>query len=270
MPSIKAGDINLEYFIEGSGPPLLMIMGFAGSASSWGEPFVRALGKHFTTIRFSNRGTGHSDKPSTPFTVRTMADDAANLLDALGIERPHVLGISMGGMIAQELVLNYPHKVNGLALGCTTTGPAHGVMATPETMSLLSPTPGMAPADMIRKAWSALCSTAFIQSGVGFLEGMLSESLSRPTPLETLGLQMGAIMQHDTFDRLPQITAPTLIIHGDLEVLVPPENGDILAKQIPSAELQKLHGVAHMFFWEQPEQSAKVIAEFLSRVPAAA
>lgn len=270
MPSIKAGDINLEYFIEGSGPPLLMIMGFAGSASSWGEPFVRALGKHFTTIRFSNRGTGHSDKPSTPFTVRTMADDAANLLDALGIERPHVLGISMGGMIAQELVLNYPLKVNGLALGCTTTGPAHGVMATPETMSQLSPTPGMAPADMIRKAWSALCSPAFIQSGVGFLEGMLSESLSRPTPLETLGLQMGAIMQHDTFDRLPQIKAPTLVIHGDLDVLVPPENANVLVKQIPGVEQQWVPGVAHMFFWEQPEQSAKVIAEFLSRVPAAA
>src|SRR5437867_8580665 len=99
MATAKAGDINLEYYIEGSGPPLLMIMGLGGQASSWGEPFLQALQQRFTTIRFSNRGTGLSDNPATAFTIRTMADDAAGLLEALGIGRPHVLGISMGGMI---------------------------------------------------------------------------------------------------------------------------------------------------------------------------
>src|SRR5712691_6808675 len=103
MATAKAGDINLEYYIEGSGPPLLMIMGLGGQASSWGEPFLDELRQRFTTIRFSNRGTGLSENPATPLTVRVMADDAVGLLDTLGIERPHVLGISMGGMIAQEL-----------------------------------------------------------------------------------------------------------------------------------------------------------------------
>jgi 3-oxoadipate enol-lactonase len=270
MPSIKAGDINLEYYVEGSGPPLLMIMGFSGSATSWGQPFVDELNKHFTTIRFSNRGTGTSDRPTAPFTIRMMADDAVNLLDALKIERPHVLGISMGGMIAQELAINYPRRVNGLALGCTTVGPAHGVTATPETMTLMAPTPGMTPAEMFRKAWPALCSATYIQSGVNFLEAMINESLEHPTPMETIGMQMGAIMQHDTFDRLPQIKAPTLVIHGDVDMLVPPENANIIAKQVSGAEQQWVHGAAHMFFWEQPQQAAKAITEFLSRVPAAA
>jgi 3-oxoadipate enol-lactonase len=270
MPSTKAGDINLEYYVEGSGPPLMMIMGFAGSAKDWGEPFLGLLRPHFTIIRFSNRGTGASDRVTQPFTTRTMADDTANLLDALKIERPHVLGISMGGMIAQELAINYPQKVNGLVLGCTTTGPAHGVTATPETMTLMAPTPGLTPDEMIRKAWGALVSPGFVQSGISFLEAMLSLELTEPTPMDTLGMQMGAIMQHDTFDRLPQIKAPTLIIHGDVDVLVPPQNAPILVKQIAGAELQTISGAAHMFFWEQPEQSAKVISEFLSRVPAAA
>jgi pimeloyl-ACP methyl ester carboxylesterase len=270
MPSIKAGEINLEYFIDGSGPPLLMIMGFGGSASSWGEPFVKELGRHFTTIRLSNRGTGLSDKPSEAFTIRTMADDTVNLLDALKIDRPHVLGISMGGMIAQELAINYPQRVNGLALGCTTTGPAHGVTASTETMTLMAPQPGMTPAEMYRKAWPALCSPKFIESGVNFLEQMLNEGLSRPTPLQTIGQQMGAIMQHNTYDRLPQIKAPTLVIHGDVDLLVPSENANVLAKQIAGVEQKWVPGAAHMFFWEQPEASAKVITEFLSRVPAAA
>src|SRR5207249_10103127 len=108
---------------------LLMIMGFAGSASSWGEPVLERLHKNFTCIRFSNRGTGESDKVVAQFTIRTMADDAANLLTALKIDRPHVFGISMGGLIAQELVLNYPQRVNGLVLGCTSPGGSHGVSA---------------------------------------------------------------------------------------------------------------------------------------------
>lgn len=270
MPSIKAGDINLEYFIEGSGPPLLMIMGFAGSAKDWGEPFLDLLRKQFTIIRFSNRGTGKSDRVTQPFTIRTMADDTANLLDALEIEHPHVLGISMGGMIAQELAINYPQKVNGLVLGCTTTGPAHGAMATPETMTLMAPTPEMSPEQIIRRAWGALVSPGFVESGLSFLETMLRLELTEPTPMQTLGMQMGAIMQHDTYDRLPQIKAPTLVIHGDADVLMPPANRDILAKQITGSEKQTINGAAHMFFWEQPQKAAGQITEFLSRVPAAA
>ena len=270
MSITKAGDINLEYHAEGSGPPLLMIMGFAGSASSWGDPFLQALRPNFTCIRFSNRGTGLSDKPEVQFSIRTLADDAVNLLTALDIERPHVFGVSMGGLIAQELVLAYPQRVNGLVLGCTSSGVSHGVQATSETLARMAPTPGLSPDQMIRNAWPAICSHTFIERGVGFLEGMLASSLAIPTPLETLGRQMVAIQTFDSYDRLPQVRAKTLVIHGDSDLLVPPENGRIVAERIPGAELVMIPGVGHMFFWEEPEHAARLITEFLSRVPAAA
>jgi 3-oxoadipate enol-lactonase len=270
MSMTKAGDINLEYYVEGSGPPLLMIMGFAGSATSWGEPVLEALRKHFTCIRFSNRGTGLSDKAQSQFTIRTMADDAVNLLTALQIERPHVFGISMGGMIAQELVLNYPQRVNGLVLGCTTSGGSHSVQAAPETMAKLAPTPALSQEEIVRNFWTAVCSPGFIQRGAAFLDGMVAASIDRITPMETLGLQMMAISSFDSYDRLQQIKAKTLVIHGDVDMLVPPQNGKTLAERIPGAELKTLPGAAHMFFWEEPQKSATMVTEFLSRVPAGA
>jgi pimeloyl-ACP methyl ester carboxylesterase len=270
MSTVRAGDINLEYYVEGSGPPLLMIMGFAGSAGSWGEPVLEALRQHFACIRFSNRGTGLSDKPDAQFTIRTMADDAANLMAALQIDRAHVFGISMGGMIAQELVLNYPQHVNGLVLGCTGPGIAKGVQAIPETLSKMVPSPGLSADEIVRNFWTIVCSPAFIQRGAAFLDGMVAASLAQPTPMNTLVNQMVAINTFDSYDRLPQIKAKTLVIHGDVDVLVPPPNGRILAERIPGAEFRTLPGIAHMFFWEAPEKSAAMVTEFLSRVSAGA
>jgi pimeloyl-ACP methyl ester carboxylesterase len=270
MTIIKAGDINLEYYLEGSGPPLLMIMGFGGQASSWGEPILEQLRLHFTTIRFSNRGTGRSDVPTEQFSVREMADDAANLLGALGIPNSHVFAVSMGGMIAQEYVLAYPERVNGLVLGCTTSGARHGVAATPEVMAMLVPAPGLSREEQVRKAWPAICPPAFIESNRDFLEGMLASGLATPTPMDTIIRQMVAIQGFDSFDRLGSITASTLIIHGDLDVLVPPENGRILARKIPGAEFHWIRDAGHMFFWEKPREASALIAEFLSRVPATA
>jgi pimeloyl-ACP methyl ester carboxylesterase len=199
-----------------------------------------------------------------------MADDAKNLLDALDIKRPHVFGISMGGMIAQELVLNYPERVNGLVLGCTTSGGSHNVQAAPETMAKMAPTPGLSPDEIVRNFWTIVCSPGFIQRGATFLDVMVQQSLSSPTPMETLGLQMMAIAQFDAYDRLPQIKAKTLVIHGDVDMLVPPQNGKTLAERIPGTELKTLPGAAHMFFWEEPQKSAALVTEFLSKVPVGA
>lgn len=268
MPEVKAGEITLEYYIEGSGPPLLMIMGFSGQASSWGEPFLELLRPHFTLIRFSNRGTGESDRPGAPTTVRMMADDTAALLRALGIGRPHVLGVSMGGMIAQELTLNHGQMVNGLVLGCTTAGGAASVPASPEVLAMLVPVPGLSREDQIRKAWPGMCAPAFIESGRAFLEAMLQSSLLNPTPIETLAKQMAAIQGFDASGRLGEIRAPALIVHGDADVLVPPQNGRALHEGIAGSEMKVISGAGHMFFWEKPEESARAITEFLSRVPA--
>jgi pimeloyl-ACP methyl ester carboxylesterase len=270
MPKIKAGSINLEYYVEGSGPPLLMIMGFGGQASSWSEPFLERLRPHFTVIRFSNRGTGESDRPAEPTTIRMMADDAAALLEALGIGRAHVLGASMGGMIAQELALHHPALLNALVLCCTTSGGAGHVAANAEVFAMLMPSPGLSREDQIRKAWPAMCTPGFIEERLDFMEMMLQTSLINPTPIETIMKQMAAVQGFDAYDRLGAINAPTLVIHGDADVLVPMANAHSLQERIPGSQLAIIPGVGHMISWEKPAEAARVITEFLSRAPARA
>jgi 3-oxoadipate enol-lactonase len=270
VPIARAGQINIEYYTEGSGPPLLLVMGFAGSAHSWGQPFLDELTKHFTVTRLSNRGTGESDRPQDQTTVRMMADDAVALLDALGIQKTHVVGISMGGMIAQEIAINYPERVIGLVLGCTWLGAPKSVVADQKTGEAMTYDPNLTPAEMIRKSWYALVSDEFARNNNDFLEGMLESFLRWPTPLDTVMKQIVAIASFTSVDRAKMITAPTVVVHGDLDRLMPPANGDNVHAEIPGSELRTLSGVGHMFFWEKPEESAQIITEFLSRVPATA
>ncbi len=270
MPTIKAGEINLEYYAEGDGPPLLLIRGFTADCSNWGDRFLRPLQERFTCIRFSNRGTGLSDKPAEPTTIGQMADDAAALLNALDIERAHIFGVSMGGMIAQEIALNHAGRVNGLVLGCTTPGGENAVDVGPDVMALITPESGLSPDDQVRKARPAIVSPEFIDSDEEFLEEMLRLSLVNPTPLATVVQQMAAIREFDTFDRLPQVKTPTLVIHGDADRLLPHENGVLIAGQIASAEMKTIAGAGHVFFWEKPAESAEAISEFLARIPQAA
>ncbi len=268
MAMMKVGELNIECYVEGSGPPLLMIMGLGGQANSWGEPFLEGLRPHFQTIRFSNRGTGLTDKPAE-VTIRLMADDAAGLLRELGIERAHVLGISMGGMIAQELALNHPQAVRGLVLGCTFCGPAHGVHLPPQTLARLGQVGSMPLEQRIEQFWLITVTQGFIDTHKEFLDGIIKTHLSTPTPWETFGRQFVAVQSFDTYDRLPQIEAPTLIVQGDEDVLIPAQNADILNQRIPGSKVRIINGVGHCFFWEKPEESAGAIVEFLkSAVPA--
>ncbi len=270
MPIAKAGDISIEYHVEGNGPPLLMIIGYSGQASSWGEPFLDRLRPHFTTVRFSNRGTGLTDKPATGYSRRQMADDAAGLLQELGISKAHVFGISMGGAIAQELALNHPESILGLVLGCTGPGRSRGVNPSGEVAMLLAPQPGLSAEDQVRKTWPAAVTTEFIGRERGFLEEMLRIFLDQPTPPQTLIRQTIEGMSFDSYDRLPEIKAPTLIIHGDRDLLSPVQNARILHERIAGSQLRVIPGVGHCFFWEKPQESAEAMVQFLSAVPAAA
>jgi 3-oxoadipate enol-lactonase len=268
MPVAKVGDINVEYYVEGQGPPLLMIMGFGGQASSWGEPFLERLRSHFQIIRFSNRGTGLTDKPGGELTIRLMADDAARLLRELDIQRAHVLGISMGGMIAQELALNHPDAMQGLVLGCTNCGPAHSVPPGPETMATLGQAATLPMEERIRQFWLVTVTPEFVETNGEFLNQIMEVSLATPTPWATFGRQFVAIQSFDTYERLPQVQAPTLIIHGNRDTLVPVGNAEVLGERIGRSQVRIVPGVGHCFFWEKPAESAEAIVEFLSSVPA--
>ena len=277
MSLARVGDAHIEYYIEGSGPPLLLISGFTAQASGWSDPFVELLQRHFQTIRYSHRGTGTSDRLSGEITLRDLADDAAGILTALGIEKAHVLGVSMGGMIAQELALNHPKRVQGLVLGCTTCGgSSHShreggpVPAATEVIALLTPEPGLSREDQVRRSWPAVTTPEFLESHADVLEERLRRSLINPTPIETAQRQMAAAQAFDTFDRLPEIKAPTLVIHGDRDVLVPVANAQVLKDRIRGAELRIVRGAGHLFTFEFPEESGAAVIEFLTKVPVGA
>ena len=270
MTMTKVGALNMEYYDEGSGPPLLLIMGLGGQASSWGEPLLEQLQAHFRTIRFSNRGTGATDKPAGGYTVRQMADDAAGLMDAIGLEHGHVFGISMGGMIAQELILNHPERVQGLVLGCTTCGPAHSVPVPAQTLAQFGQIMQLPLEERIERFWEITVTREFKEQRADFLKRILELGTATPTPMETFGLQFAAIQAMDTYDRLPQIKSPTLIIHGDRDILVPVENAEILHQRIPESRVRIVQGTGHCFFWENPDEVVEEVVEFLSKLPVGA
>ena len=136
MPTAKAGDINLYYEVHGEGQPLLLIMGYGSNSGHW-FVILPHLVSRFKVIIFDNRGTGRSDKPDIPYTAEMMTGDIIGLLDAIGIGAAHVFGVSMGGMIAQELALRHPGRVKKLILGCTSCGGPHSVRSSPESAAFL-------------------------------------------------------------------------------------------------------------------------------------
>ncbi|HUN59619.1 MAG TPA: alpha/beta hydrolase [Candidatus Binataceae bacterium] len=272
MPSARCctrDGIKLRYEIRGAGDPLALIMGFSGSSRTWGEPFLQALERKFSLVLIDNRGTGESDKPDAPITLADLAADAAAILDHADIPRSHAMGISMGGMIAQEYALNFGSRVRGLVLGCTTCGMRNAVMGPPELVNELMPQPGLSPRDQARRSLSACSSAAFVQSDAGraFIEARLDDMEGYPiTPPHTFQRQMDAIMAFDTFDRLKQIKAPTLVITGTGDPLVPAQNSVTLRDGIPDAKLYEIPRAGHLFFWEAPQASADAVAAFLATV----
>lgn len=263
MPRVQAGEIQIYYERRGNGPPLLLIMGFGGSGAMWDERIRDLLAQRFDLIVPDNRGTGQSEKRDEAIEVATMADDLAALLDTLGIDRAHVFGVSMGGMIAQAFALRHPDRLRALILGCTHCGGARTVQADPEVRGLLLPQPGMTPQEAVRRTYAAMCTPETISTQTGFLDEMLERMLAHRTPLFVFRRQMEAIGRFDVCDHLHTITAPTLVITGDRDRLVPPQNSEQIAAAIPNARLAVITGAAHNFFWEAPTETAALVTEFV-------
>lgn len=249
MPRISAGNINLNYDVFGDGEPLLLIMGFGMSGAGWlpSLPFFTG----FKCIYFDNRGTGLSDKPEGIYTVEAMADDASNLLRALGIAKAKVFGVSMGGMIAQELVLRHPEQVNKVVLGCTMAGGPTAKMAAPEILEKLMTAQKMMPTDP-DKAFDillpVLMPAEFVAEHPELKQVMVAGvKMVPPTPPETADRALAGIQQFDAYNRLGQIKCPVLIAHGEKDVLVLPENAKLIKSKIPQAELYMIPNAGHAF-----------------------
>ncbi len=261
MPLAKAGEIELSYDRAGEGPPLLLIMGMSGTKHHWGESLLEQLGRDFDTIVYDHRDAGDSTRTGQPFTIADLAEDAAGLLGALEIDSAHVMGISMGGMIAQELVLAKPDRVRSLTLGCTYCGGSGSALTSEGVMKKLAE--AMTSGDReraIRAAWEVNVSPSFAAEEDAWAR-FRATGMRYGLPVEVIMRQMQAIAGHDTSARLPDIRTPTLVVHGTLDELLPVQNGHMIAGLIPDARLEILDGIAHMFFLEQPDHTAQLLRE---------
>ena len=263
MPSVRANGIQMYYEVNGEGFPLVMIMGLGANLYWWEPRFVQGLAKNFKTIMFDNRGAGRTEVSDKEYTIKLFADDAAALMDALRISKAHILGISMGGMIAQELALNHPGKVEKLVLCSTNLGGEKSIPASEETLGLMMRA-GTAPIGEERARLTVpLCYTKeFAENNKDRIEFFVQRILKDPISSEAFLRQIGAIMSFSTFDRLSGIKAPTLVLHGKRDVLIPPVNGSILAEAIPNAKLVLLEKSAHIL-GEDLEEAVNSITEFL-------
>ncbi len=261
MPSISTPAAELHYERSGAGEPLLLIQGMSGTHVSWGEPFLALLREQYDVVAFDNRGIGLSAPIDGPFTIPEMAADTDALLDALGIESAHVVGISMGGMIAQELALAHPERLRSLALGCTYCGGPGSQLMPRENLEKLAA--AMASGDRekaIRASYEVNLSPAFRAEESNYA-AFHEMATAVPAAKRTIELQVQAIFGHDTSARVGEISQPTLIIHGTLDGVLPYPNGQLIASLMPSARFETFEGVGHMFWWERPRRSAELIAE---------
>jgi pimeloyl-ACP methyl ester carboxylesterase len=261
VPKVTLPGTELHYERAGAGEPLLLVQGMSANHLAWGQPFSSLLERDFEVIRFDNRGIGLSAAVTEAFSIAEMAADTAALLDALEIERAHVLGISMGGMIAQELALAQPGKLRSLTLGCTYCGGAGSQLMDPADFQGL--VEAMASGDrmrVFRAMYELNLSPGFRAEESRFAEFVeMAEAL--PAARETIGLQVQAIAAHDTNARLGGIAAPTLVMHGTVDRVLGYPNGPLVASLVPGARLETFEDVGHMFWWEQPERSAELVRE---------
>jgi pimeloyl-ACP methyl ester carboxylesterase len=263
MPYTDAPGFRMYYEEHGSGFPLLLINGLGSDHLEWIHQ-IPAFEARFRVVVFDNRGTGRTDVPPGPYTTAQMGDDAAALLRALGIPRAHVLGVSLGGMIAQEVALRHPDLVDGLVLGCTGPGGELSVRPSPEAMAAFSLAMGEDPESELRRMLPFLYTDACIRERPEEIEGFVRRRLDHPTPPEGYLAQLFAAVSHDASTRLEKIRARTLVITGDADRLVNWENSLRLAGRIPGATLVVLPGAPHRHFAETADAFNREVLRFLN------
>jgi pimeloyl-ACP methyl ester carboxylesterase len=256
-----AGDIRIVYELRGEGPPLLLVHGLGYARWGW-EPVVDGLAERFHVCLFDNRGIGESDVPDGPYTARAMAEDVAAVLDAAGFERAHVVGTSLGGMVAQELALARPERVEALVLACTTPG-LRGFPMPEQTVRLLTSAASLPLEEALRRfVENALAPDA----DPALVERIVERRLANPFDMAGWQAQAAAGLTFDALDRLPEIRARTLLLHGTQDLVVDHRNSELLAERIPGARLELFEGCGHLFMWEQPERFVSSVADFLAEV----
>jgi 3-oxoadipate enol-lactonase len=258
VPTAELVDIDLHYVDRGSGRPLLLVPGIPAIANDW-DALAEPLGETHRVIAFDNRGSGASTTTPAPYDCVQLAADAIGLLDALGIQRTDVFGMSLGGMIAQELALGWPERVDRLVLGCTHCGGEHFTRPDREAGRAFA-----METDDWGERMRLLAPFAF-SAGVdpAQLEAFIDKKAADVQPRDGYRGQIAAALAHDTYDRLPGIESRTLILTGEDDRVIPGDSSEVLHRRIAGSRLEVIPGSGHLFFLERPRETLRLLREFL-------
>jgi len=259
MPKVRVGGIDMYYEVHGEGEPLVIING-AGANLEVSYRRIPLYSSEFRLILFDNRGAGRSDKPDMAYTTELMAADLAGLLDAIGIDSAHIQGMSMGGMIAQQLVLRYPERVRSLVLAVTYCGGPHGIVPPLGELNFRRSTPEESTEALLR----ACVTQEYIDKNPDAFQQLVAFTVAHPFPQDSLAKHASAVTTHDAYDRLPEIRVPTLVLAGDSDRIIPPENARILVSRIPNSELVIFQNAGHMLV-EAGAEPDRVALDFFKR-----
>jgi 3-oxoadipate enol-lactonase len=256
---IAGSELHVER--RGEGEPLLLIQGMGANSAHWGEPFLADLERDFELILYDHRGIGRSGPLTGDVTTADLASEALALLDALALERTHVLGFSLGGMVAQELALVAPERIASLVLAATSAGGTQSKPTSGEVVQALTAAVLSGDRERVLKTGFGLVVSKTYAADAANYATFAAVARERPATIQTLMEQQAAIVAHDTYARLRGMRVPTLVIHGTDDQMLSWINGDLIASLIPGARLETFEGVGHLVYWEQPERTARLVRE---------
>ncbi len=253
---------RIAYFLAGeAGPPVLLVMGYGMRGVAW-EPQVDTLRRDHRLCYYDHLGVGESDDPPGPITMRSMAQDALRVMDAAGFPRAHLVGVSMGGMIAQELALHSPERFESLTLIATHAGGLRSMLPTPRGLRCFVRAQLAPPRERVKALTELLYPDSFVaRVDVASLESRMRQTVGRRAKRRTLVHQLRAIALHDARQRLGAITLPTLIVRPGLDVLIHPSRSDELHRHMPSSTLLRIDDAGHGCIFQSAETLADALRE---------
>jgi 3-oxoadipate enol-lactonase len=263
MPRTKVGDINIYYETHGRGEPLVMVCGASATTESY-TLLAPLFSRQFRVVLFDNRGTGQTDAPDILYSTGMMADDLAGLLDFLGIYSVHIYGQSMGGMIAQEFALRYPERVKSLVLQSTYCGGTGSLPINESKRFNPELRPKMTLEELGRETLQLCVTPGFMDKHPNVARRLMEAMMKQSLPVHGALRQAQAVKSHDTYQRLPEIILPTLVLAGDEDAAMPVENSRMIAARVPQAELVIFKGAGHILI-EAGHEPYRVILDFLKR-----
>jgi pimeloyl-ACP methyl ester carboxylesterase len=263
MPTVQVESLRIYFDEHGEGHPLLLITGLGSSRFGWWKQ-IEPLSSKFRVINTDNRDAGESDRAAAPYTIADMAKDAAGLIQSLNCRPVHVMGWSMGGFIALELVLNFPGLVDKLILAATSAGGLAFVPPSPEMGALVLPRPSENIEKRVRRIYPLIAAPGYMRSHPDDLDQIARYAKSNLMTLASYQRQLGAVMNWEGAGfRLNHIAAQTLVVHGEADPLVPYQNGKYLCTHIRGAKLLTYPYVGHLIPIEASERFNRDVMEFL-------